>query len=141
MKQAHHLVITLYKHHFIRYLVVGGTTFIIDFGILYLLHGELKVNIAIATSISYWISIIYNFILNRYWTFDVREKESLKKHISTYFVLLVVNYIFAVIFVSIMSHYINYIIAKAIAVGIQMIWTYPIYKKLIFVRQTKVVSK
>ena len=137
MKKAHQLVLVLYKHHFIRYLLVGGTTFILDFGILYILHSELKFSIAVATSISYWVSIVYNFVLNRYWTFDVREKESLKKHISTYLILLVINYIFVVIFVSVMSHYINYIIAKAIAVGIQMIWTYPIYKKFIFVHQAK----
>ena len=28
---------------------------------------------------------------------------------------------------------INYIIAKALAVSIQMIWTYPVYKKFIFI--------
>lgn len=82
---------------------------------------------------AYWISIMYNFTLNRYWTFDVREKESLARHITTYFVLLVFNYLFTVTFVSILGTHINYIIAKALAVAIQMTWTYPVYKKYIFV--------
>lgn len=129
------LTLFLYNHHFVRYLLVGGTTFVIDFGILIALHGGLGIGIAAATSVAYWVSIIYNFILNRYWTFDSREKESLQRHITTYFILLIFNYFFAVIFVSYMSDHINYVVAKAIAVGIQMVWTYPVYKNYIFVKK------
>jgi putative flippase GtrA len=127
------LTLYLYRHHFVRYLLVGGTTFIIDFGLLVLLHGHFDLNLGASTSVAYWVSIIYNFTLNRYWTFDAREKESLARHISTYFILLVFNYLFTVTFVSILGEHFNYIIVKAVAVAIQMIWTYPIYKKLIFV--------
>jgi putative flippase GtrA len=126
----------LYNHHFVRYLLVGGTTFVLDFGILVLLHGGMHVGIAAATSVAYWTSIIYNFILNRYWTFDSREKESLQRHITTYFFLLVINYFFVVIFVSYASDHISYIAAKAIAVVIQMTWTYPVYKHYIFVKNS-----
>jgi putative flippase GtrA len=117
----------------VRYLLVGGTTFVIDFSLLVTLHGHFKLNLGASTSVAYWISIMYNFTLNRYWTFDVREKESLARHITTYFVLLVFNYLFTVTFVSILGTHINYIIAKALAVAIQMTWTYPVYKKYIFV--------
>jgi putative flippase GtrA len=133
MEKVRTTTVFLYRHHFVRYLVVGGTTFIIDFGTLILLHGKLGFGIAASTSLAYWLSIIYNFTLNRYWTFDAREKESLQRHITTYFMLLIVNYLFAVTFVSFASDHINYIYAKAVAVIIQMIWTYPVYKKVIFV--------
>lgn len=123
----------LYQHHFVRYLFVGGSTFVIDFGILYALHGKLHINLVAATTISYWVSIIYNFIFNRYWTFDAHEKESLSRHIAAYTLLLAVNYVFVLLFVSVVSQHIYYIYAKAIAVILQMIWTYPVYKKLIFV--------
>lgn len=127
----------LYRHHFVRYLIVGGSTFVIDFGTLVFLHGVLGFGIAASTSVAYWLSITYNFVLNRYWTFDAREKQSLQRHITTYFLLLVVNYLFVVTFVSFMSDHINYIYAKAIAVIIQMAWTYPVYKKYIFITKAK----
>ena len=127
------LLLYLYRHHFVRYLLVGGTTFVIDFGLLFMLHGKLSLNLAASTSVAYWISISYNFLLNRYWTFDVREKESLLRHITAYFTLLMANYLFTVVFVSIVGTHINYVIAKALAVAIQMIWTYPAYKRFIFV--------
>jgi putative flippase GtrA len=122
----------LYRHHFIRYLLVGGTTFIIDLSLLYVLHGRLEVNLEVATSIAYWTSIAYNFSLNRHWTFSTREKTDLRRHLSNYLVLLAANYLFAVLFVSIASHHINYIVAKIISVTIQVPWTYYAYKHYIF---------
>jgi putative flippase GtrA len=44
------LTLFLYRHHFVRYLLVGGTTFVLDFGILYTLHGVMKLNLAASTS-------------------------------------------------------------------------------------------
>lgn len=133
MIRARKLTLYLYRHHFVRYLLVGGTTFILDFGILFVLHGILKLNLAASTSVAYWVSIAYNFVLNRYWTFNAREKDSLARHISTYFALLLVNYLFTVAFVTYAGQHINYVIAKAIAVAFQMTWTYPVYKRYIFV--------
>jgi putative flippase GtrA len=125
----------LYKHHFIRYLFVGGTTFMIDFALLYLLHSKAHIELAIATSSGYWISIVYNFFLNRTWTFSAVEKTNLRKNLSTYLVLLGCNYIFTVVFISILSHSINYLLAKVLAVAIQMTWTYYIYKNYVFVKK------
>jgi putative flippase GtrA len=133
MKRALELTSYLYKHHFVRYLLVGGSTFVLDFAILYILHGVFDLNLAGSTSVAYWVSISYNFLLNRYWTFDAREKESLTRHITAYFILLIFNYLFTVTFVSIVGEHINFVLAKAIAVAIQMVWTYKVYKKYIFI--------
>jgi putative flippase GtrA len=112
---------------------VGGTTFVLDFSILYVLHGNLKLNLAASTSVAYWISISYNFALNRYWTFDAREKDSLKRHLTIYLALLVFNYLFTVTFVTLLGDHISYVYAKALAVIISMSWTYIVYKNYIFV--------
>jgi putative flippase GtrA len=138
MPNIKRLTLYLYHHHFVRYLLVGGTTFVIDFGILYVLHGHLKLNLGASASVSYWVSIVYNFVLNRYWTFDAREKDSLARHLSTYLILLIFNYLFTVTFVSIVGAHINYIIAKAISVALTMVWTYPVYKRYIFVTHSKI---
>lgn len=131
-KKTAGLVVYLYKHHFVRYLFVGGTSFIIDFGTLVLLHGKFRVNLAIATSIAYWLSIIYNFTLNRWWTFSAGENKKLHQHLIPYGILLAGNYVFTVLFVGIVSHHINYAVAKTLAVILQTTWTYQIYKKVIF---------
>ncbi|HVO86370.1 MAG TPA: GtrA family protein [Candidatus Binatia bacterium] len=124
----------LYKHPLVRYIVVGGSTFIIDFGLLVVLHQKAGFGIALATSIAYWVAIAYNFFLNRSWTFSVAEKESLHKHLASYLILLGFNYVFTVIFVSILSRHIYFGAAKALAVIIQTTWTYKVYKDYIFVK-------
>jgi putative flippase GtrA len=125
-------VLYLYHHHFIRYLLVGGSTFTIDFGLLFILHGKVHLHLAVATSMAYWVSIAYNFLLNRSWTFSAHDKSDLRRHLSTYMVLLSFNYLFTVVFVDVASHKINYLFAKALAVAIQMSWTYFVYKHYIF---------
>lgn len=140
IKKTSAFIVFLYHHNFIRYLFVGGTTFIIDIGTLFVLHGKLQVNIAIATSIAYWLSVIYNFSLNRWWTFSASENNKLRHHLMAYGVILGINYLFTVIFVSFVSRHINYAAAKTIAVAIQVTWTYPVYKHFVFVDKTKHVG-
>jgi len=123
-----------YKHRLIRYVFVGGTTFIVDLGLLVFLHKKVGFGLAMATSIAYWVAIAYNFLLNRTWTFSITEKESLKKHLVNYLLLLGFNYIFTVLFVTVVSRHINFALAKAIAVAIQTTWTYKVYKDYIFVK-------
>ncbi len=126
------LTLYLYQHHLVRYLVVGGSTFAIDLGLLVFLHGAEGVWLPLATAIAYCVSIVYNFCLNRWWTFSASEKKSLHQHIAPYVILLGCNLVFTVIFVSTASHFINYALAKAISVAIQTTWTYFCYKHFVF---------
>lgn len=123
----------MYNHQFIRYLFVGGTTFILDEGGLIALHGFLKLALPLALFTSYLVAFVYNFTLNRTWAFNAAEAKSLKHHIRPYTILFFFNLIFSIVFVSTASHFINYAIAKAISVAIQVTWTFFIYKKYIFV--------
>ncbi len=132
MEKVKHISKTLYNHSFVRYIVIGGTTFAIDFFLLVLLHGVLNVNLFIATTIAYWTSIAFNFVANRYWTFGATETH-IAKHLGAYMLLLGANYVFTVLFVTGMTHLgMHYTVAKVLAVGIQISWTYVAYKKIIF---------
>lgn len=122
----------LYRHHFIRYLFVGGTTFLIDVGILIFCHEVLNISLEIATTISYWVSVIYNFCFNRWWTFSASEEKALHEHAMLYGLLLAGNYMFTLVFVTTISHFLYYGLVKILATGIQIIWTYPLYKYVIF---------
>lgn len=125
----------LYKQRFIRYLFVGGSTFVLDEGILIMLHGVLNIHLPIALFVSYLVAFVYNFSLNRWWTFSAAENKSLKQHLVPYFILFIFNLGFTVIFVSLLSKVINYAVAKVIAVLIQTTWNYLIYKYVIFSKE------
>lgn len=129
------LLLTIYKKPFFRYLFVGGSSFVLDLGILTLLYKMLGLNITIATSVAFWLAVIYNFILTRSWTFSVREKEQLKKHAVLYVCLLTANYLITTIFMLLTNNILYYALAKTIIVIVQTFWNYPIYKYLIFKKQ------
>lgn len=131
------LAVFLYKLSFMRYAFVGGTTFAIDFFLLVLLHGFLAMDLGLATTIAYWTAIVYNFSLNRAWTFSLADREDLKKHTSLYLMLLGFNYLFTLAFVSIVSLLVGFAVAKILAVAISVSWTYYIYKNYIFVSKKK----
>ena len=133
LNKIKHTIPALYQHKFVRYIIVGGSTFVIDFGILFSLHELLNISIPIATSTAYWVSVTYNFVLNRSWTFSGVEQKQLHKNAGAYLLLLAFNYLFTLLFVSVMSHFIYFAIAKAIAVGLQITWTYFIYKRYVFI--------
>lgn len=123
----------LYRHSFVRYVVIGGTSFAIDFLLLILLHSAFDLNILVAATISYWTSIVFNFFANRFWTFGVAEEQSIVKHLTAYLTLLGMNYVFTIVVIAIGQQIgIHYTVSKIVAVIIQMAWTYVVYKKVIF---------
>lgn len=133
MKATKSLILFLYRHNAIRYLFVGGTTFLIDLGLLVLLHGVIDLHLGLSATLAYWLSILWNFTLNRWWTFSASESKKLHKHISSYLLLLGFNYVFTVTFIYILTSMgLHYSITKVIVVCVQISWTYPIYKYVIF---------
>ena len=55
-----------------RFLVVGGSSTLLDF-IIYMLLST-KLNITISKFISMTISSIYSFLINKNWTFNNKNK-------------------------------------------------------------------
>jgi putative flippase GtrA len=126
------LFLALCRRPFTRYLLVGGSTFAIDFGLLIFFHGTLKVDLAVATTIAYWVSVAYNFFMNRHWVFNAQQARSLREHALLYGCLLTFNYIATVGVISILTRFIPYEVAKAIIVVVSISWMYPIQKRFIF---------
>ncbi|HUD06370.1 MAG TPA: GtrA family protein [Candidatus Saccharimonadales bacterium] len=142
MNKMTSIVKELLKQRFIRYLIVGVFTFIIDFGLLFFFRIKLNTGLTLATSIGYWTSVIFNFTLNRFWSFDNKDIKSLHKHALAYAVLLAFNYTFTVIYIRVVTGALtsisstkSLVIAKVSAVAIQTTWNFFIYRKYIFVKK------
>lgn len=124
------------QRSFFRYVIIGGSTFALDFALLILLHDVLGLNLLIAASISYWTSIIFNFFANRIWTFKADE-TSMGQNAVLYLLLLGFNFVFNIGFIAGATHLgMHYALAKVIAVAMQVVWTYVLYKKVVFKKWT-----
>lgn len=111
----------------IKFSIVGGLAFIIDYGILFLLSDVFNINYLISSIISFSVSVIFNYILSTQWIF-LSSKNASKKtfeffiFITLSIVGLLVNSFIMWFFVEIIN--IHYLITKVIATLIVMIYNF-----------------
>lgn len=114
----------------VRFLVVGGSSTLLDF-IIYMLLST-KLNIIISKLFSMMISSVYSFLINKNWTFNNKNKTTF---------ILVFKYALCVcinIFVNTTSNTLlfnitrNKIISFVIATSIAMVLNYTIQKRIVF---------
>jgi len=76
---------------FTKFLVVGVTGFIVDFGIFNLLLRALNFPPVLAQAISFTSAAINNFVWNRYWTYPDSRSKPLLRQFGLFFVLSVIG--------------------------------------------------
>ena len=65
----------------IRFGVVGGLAFVIDYTILIICKEVFKLSVLTSSAIGFIVSIIFNYILSIKWVFDVNKKNNQKKNL------------------------------------------------------------
>ncbi len=76
---------------FAKFLAVGITGFIVDFGVFNLLYKVLNFNPVLAQAISFTLAAINNFLWNRYWTYPDSRSKPLLRQFGMFFVLSVIG--------------------------------------------------
>lgn len=123
----------IWNQTLIRYCVVGGLSYFFELIILFILYELFGIQRIVATGIAFWFGLIIAFILQKIFAFKdySREKKSIAKQSVFYALLVVWNYIFTLIIVSIMPE--NYLFySRTLALIITTIWNFLVYKYLIF---------
>ena len=59
----------------LRFNIVGGIATVIDFVCLYIFKEFLNLNIILSNTLSFTISVIYNYIASIKWVFDVNKNS------------------------------------------------------------------
>ncbi len=134
IKKAHALgKRAMYSKSFRRYVFVGASTVAIDYFVLVILRRGFSGGLVYSISAAYWTSIVYNFTLNRYWSFEA-AKGMIPKQLFFYGCLLLFNYLVTLGVVwGLESLGLSEYIAKLFALALTITWTYVFYKKIVFV--------
>lgn len=121
------------RNKFIRFTIVGAVATIIDFIFLYLFKEILNINIIISNTLSFMISVIYNYIASITWVFNKNESIDVKIQIFLFLLFSILGLIINNIILYILTDKLNiyYLLSKVIATIFVMIFNFVTRKKFI----------
>jgi putative flippase GtrA len=107
-----------------KYLVVGVTAAIIDFGLLYALTDGVHIYYLLSATISFIVAAIYNYSLNRAWTF--RSSGSRTKQVPIFFIVAILGVLLnnTIMYLGVEKVGLYYLLAKVFAAAVVTIWNF-----------------
>lgn len=109
----------------IKFGIVGGIAFLIDYSLLYILTEFLGIYYLYSSIISFIVSLIFNYIASIKWVFDVSQKQTLKDLII-FIILSVIGLGINQLVMYIMVEKVNiwYMLSKIASTAIVMVWNF-----------------
>lgn len=110
-----------------KFIVVGGTAFLIDYYLLIFLRNTLKMNLILSATIGFSVSVIYNYILSTIWVFETDQSKSKSKTFVLFIILSIIGLIInnAVLYVLVeLTSLLSLTMAKIIATAIVMVYNF-----------------
>jgi len=127
---------------FCRYIVVGGTAFLVDIGLLYVLYnfvffGLSEIGIYISTALGFLGGLVYNYWLSLVYVFRSAKEKNKGKTFSAFvvFSLIGVGGLFLTelgMFLGVEILTLHYLIVKVFVAALVLFWNYGVRKVLIF---------
>lgn len=116
----------------LRFCVVGGLSFLVDYGLLFVCTEWLNIYYLYSSAISFTVSVIFNYWLCVIYVFHGARHQTKRQatiFIGSSIVGLVLNQICMCFFVSIIGIY--YMLAKIFATAIVTVWNYVMKRKAV----------
>lgn len=110
----------------IKFGIVGGLAFLIDYGIMVLGKEVFKFDVLVAAGFGFTVSVIFNYIASVKWVFNVNENNSKSKQFITFIIFSIIGLIITEIIMYIGTDIIkiSYLIVKVGATLIVMVFNF-----------------
>lgn len=117
----------------IKFSIVGGIATIIDFICLYIFKEYLNIDVILANTLSFIISVIYNYIASITLVFDINKNKNKKLKFALFIIFSIIGLIINNTLIYILTNTLNiyYLLSKVIATLIVMIFNFITRKKLL----------
>ena len=109
-----------------KFGIVGGIATVIDFVFLYIFREFCHFPVLVSNTLSFCISVIYNYTASVKWVFDVNKEKDAKKQFIIFIVFSVIGLLLnnAIMWVTVDFLSIYYMLAKIIATVIVMVFNF-----------------
>ncbi len=109
----------------LKFGIVGGIAFIIDYALLYVCTEYLNIYVLYSSIISFSISVIFNYIMSIKWVFDVNHKQTYKDFtIFIIFSIIGLGINQLIMYLGIERLHIYYMLVKIASAGIVMVYNF-----------------
>lgn len=120
-----------------RYLISGGTAFLLDAGSMILFKELWHIDYRIAATLGVFIGLVYTYFLNAFWVFDERKLTNRWAEFWAFvFIGLVgigLTWVCMQFFTEKLS--IHYVVSKLITTVVISIWSFFVKKKFLFTQK------
>lgn len=110
----------------IKFGLVGGIAFVIDYFILIVCREVFNINVFISAATSFTISVIFNYIASVKWVFDVNQETNKNKNFILFIIFSIIGLLLTelIMYLGVDIININYLIVKIVATAIVMIFNF-----------------
>lgn len=110
----------------IKFGVVGGSAFLIDYGVLFVLTEFFGVHYLLSGTISFTLSVIYNYVLSVKWVFDTKNSRKKSEEFIIFIVLSVIGLGInqLIMWIAVDKLQIYYMVSKIFATFIVMVYNF-----------------
>ncbi len=117
----------------VKYLIVGILTVGIDYSTMYTLYRGLAVNYIIAVSFGFLLSNIFQFYMNFFYTFSIKEKKLLKIKMLIFWIAVIIGNSLALGLIVLLKSYItNLLVVKTLSLPLSFLYGYFVSKHIIY---------
>lgn len=128
-------------YEFMRFCIVGGLAFLVDFGILVLCNNILPelngYRLYVATAVGFIAGLTFNYTLSIHFVFNSARESKVGRSVSAFLIFALVGTVgFALtelgMYVGTDLLSINYMLVKIVVTGVVLMWNYLGRKIFIF---------
>jgi putative flippase GtrA len=117
-----------------RYVTSGGGSFVVEYGSFIVFFYLVQLSPVVSNTISYILSLITSFLLNKYWVFRGGQQQRRISHqLAIFGVMASWNLLFTDVAIHwLISRDVEAFVAKMILIVIVASWNFLLFQKLIF---------
>jgi len=110
----------------VKFGLTGSSGLLIDFSLTWFFKDELHVNKFIANGIGFCAAVLSNYFINRYWTFNERNRKQVGKQLTSFVAVSLIGLLLNSCFIYIFNELLllNFYVSKAIAVILVFFWNF-----------------
>ncbi len=116
------------RDQFLRYFASGITAFVLDMATLYFFKEYLMLSAVVSVVLNQILIIIFLFLVNKYFSF--KAKGDTQKQIIKFFLVMILNYLIAVLWMWVWNDKMgyNYLIVRFVNIALSVSWNFLLYK-------------